>query len=492
MNTSSELSRPPGIRDASEPARARALARFAILQPHIDEGVPLREQAEANGMSLRTAQRWLQAYRAHGLAGLVRKQRIDVGSRRMPDELAQCIEGLALRRPPPTAVAVHRRVAKVCEERGWATPSYGTVYDIIQQLDHGLVTLAHHGAKAHAEAFDLIYRREASRSNEIWQADHTLLDIWVLDHRDKPARPWLTAVLDDFSRALAGYLLSLDAPSALNTALALRQAIGRKSELGWHVCGIPDVFYTDHGSDFTSRHLEQVAADIKMQLVFSTAGVPRGRGKIERFFLSVNQLLLCELPGYAPAGTARPEPKLLLSDLDRHMRRFIVDGYLQRVHSEIGVAPQERWESSAFIPRLPESPEQLDLLFLTVPKSRRVHPDGIRFQGMRYMDLTLAAYVGESVTIRYDPRDLAEIRVFHRDAFLYRAICAELAGQSISLKDLVRARRQRRRELTGEIRHRSRLVDQLLDEEEPTVERKVPDTRHVERSRKRLKRYRNE
>jgi putative transposase len=37
----------------------------------------------------------------------------------------------------------------------------------------------------------------------------------------------------------------------MNTALALRHAICRKTEPGWHVCGIPDVFYTDHGS--TSR-----------------------------------------------------------------------------------------------------------------------------------------------------------------------------------------------------------------------------------------------
>jgi putative transposase len=31
--------------------------------------------------------------------------------------------------------------------------------------------------------------------------------------------------LDDFSRALAGYFLTFDSPSALNTSLALRQAI---------------------------------------------------------------------------------------------------------------------------------------------------------------------------------------------------------------------------------------------------------------------------
>ena len=41
--------------------------------------------------------------------------------------------------------------------------------------------------------------------------------------------------------------------------------------------------------------------------------------------------------------------------------------------------------------------------------------DGIRFQGLRYVHPTLAAFVGEAVTIRYDPRDLSEIRLFHHE-----------------------------------------------------------------------------
>jgi transposase InsO family protein len=56
------------------------------------------------------------------------------------------------------------------------------------------------------------------------------------------------------------------------TALALRQAIWRKEDARWKVCGIPEVLYTDNGSDFTSRHLEQVSADLKIRLVFSTPG----------------------------------------------------------------------------------------------------------------------------------------------------------------------------------------------------------------------------
>jgi putative transposase len=51
---------------------------------------------------------------------------------------------------------------------------------------------------------------------------------------------------------------------------------------------IPEILYTDNGSDFTSRHLEQVSADLKVRLVFSTPGVPRGRGRVERFFSSIS------------------------------------------------------------------------------------------------------------------------------------------------------------------------------------------------------------
>jgi putative transposase len=74
----------------------------------------------------------------------------------------------------------------------------------------------------------------------------------------------------------------------------------------------------------------------------------------------------------------------------------------------------------AFLPRLADSLEQLDLLLLTVAKPRRVHPDGIHFQGFRYLDTNLAAYVGEDVIIRYDPRDMAEVRVYFHHEFVSR------------------------------------------------------------------------
>jgi len=475
----------------SDDARQRALQRFDTLRPHLEDGVPLVTIARHLGLTDRTLQRWVQRYRERGLAGLGRLPRADAGHRRLPADLVRLIEGLALRRPPPTVATIHRTIGEVARERGWRVPSYDCVHDIVRTLDPALLTLAHDGPKVYGEQFDLVVRREARAPNEVWQADHTPLDLWVRDDTGQPARPWLTVVLDDFSRAIAGYALSLQAPSALQTALALRQAIWRKSEAGWHVCGVPSDFYTDHGSDFTSRHLEQVAADLHMRLVFSLPGAPRGRGKIERFFGTINTMLLAALPGYTPPGTAPPAaPPLILSELDGHLRAFIVGDYHQRPHSETGEPPQGRWEAHGFLPRLPETLEQLDLLLLTVAKTRRVQRDGIHFAGLRYIDPTLAAYVGDDVMIRYDPRDIAEIRVFRGDAFLCRAVCQELAGQTVGFKEIITARNERRRQLRAALSEREGVVALLLavhQEDQPSgTEPPPPDPGP------RLKRYVNE
>lgn len=470
-------------------ARAQALAHFAQLRPHLEEGVPLTALARQLNVPLRTLQYRLHAYHAYGMVGLCRPRRANPAPRRTAAELVQLIEGLALRNPPPSAASIYRQIRPIAAQHGWAMPTSRTVRAIVAGIDPGLRTLAHEGAKAYQETYDLLYRREASRANEMWQADHTPLDIVLLDPTGKPRRPWLTVIIDDYSRAIAGYMLSFQAPSALQTALALRGAIWRKADPHWHVCGIPDQFYTDHGSDFESQHMEQVSADIKMQLVFSWPGQPRGRGRIERFFNTVNQMFLEVQPGYHPKGAPPVTPTLTLPEFEARWRTWLLDEYHGRVHSETGQTPHARWTAGGWLPRLPESLEQLDLLLLTVATSRRVQQDGIRFRGLRYLDLMLGGYVGEDVTIRHDPRDMAEIRVYYQDRFLCRAICQEIAGQTISLKDIIAARTERRRAVRTQLTERQQAVERLLEVHKAPPEPPAPPP---DPELPRLRRYFNE
>jgi putative transposase len=192
----------PLLTTLNDEDRTTALARFRLLQPFLDGDVPLSTLTRERGIALRTAQRWVTQYRHLGLAGLVRKRRHDVGTRRYPDELVRLVEGLALRRPAPSVASVYRQTMVVARERGWPVPSYATVYALIRSLDPGLRTLAHKGAKAYKDRFDLLYRREVDRPNAVWLGDHTPLDIAIRDDHGSAVRPWLTVILDDYSRAV--------------------------------------------------------------------------------------------------------------------------------------------------------------------------------------------------------------------------------------------------------------------------------------------------
>ena len=480
----------------SEAQRAQALERFTIIRPALEDGVSRAQVARTSKKAESTIRLWIKRYREKGLVGLANNvTRSDKGkSRRLPDAAIRLIEGLALQTPARSMAAIHRQVTAIAREQGWKPPSYDRVRHIIKNLDPALVTMAHQGAAAYREEFDLLYRRESPHSNAMWQADHTPLDILLLDETGKPAKPWLTAIEDDYSRAIVGYRLSFQKATAFTTALTLRTAIWRKEDPRWHACGIPTVFYSDHGSDFTSKHMEQVAADLSMELIFSQVSNPRGRGKIERFFRSVDQLLLQDTPGYAPKGSTGVKATLTLAAFEQRFQTWLLEDYHQRIHEETRCKPAERWEAGGFVPRMPKSLEQLDLLLLTVAKTRRVQQDGIHFQGYRYIDSTLASYVKENVVIRYDPADLAVIRVFYQDHFLCRSICQELAGQTVSLREIEKARAERRRQVKAGLTEREALVEQFLavhHQETPKPEKEAKEP--VETTgRPRLKRYINE
>jgi len=396
----------------------------------------------------------------------------------LPSDLLEMIKNHALQNPPSSIAHIHRKIAQTAKSQKLPVPSYATVYQIVRSIEPALLTLAHQGSKAYRQQYELIHRHEATLPNELWQADHTLLDIVLLNERNEEQRPWLTTILDDHSRVLCGYFLYFSAPSAINTALALRQAIWRKSAAQWPICGIPQSLYVDNGSDFISEHIEQACIQLKIRLFHSPPGRPQGRGRIERFFRSINQRFLCDCPGYLGNKRNKASSLLTLSTFSELFEAFILDTYHWEAHGATGSSPMQRWQANAFLPQLPESLEELDLLLLHVNKPRRVQRDGIRFQSLRYMDVTLAAYVGEAVEILYDPRDLAEIQVYHQGKFVCRAVCQDIAGQTLSLREIRQARTKRFSSLRKELKD---ALNSKIQEANPTA-----------RKRSTLKRYHND
>nr|WP_255630899.1 helix-turn-helix domain-containing protein [Novosphingobium sp. FKTRR1] len=157
-----------------------AIERYRVLEPHLADGIPLADLARTGTLSERTLQRWLGRYRAEGLAGLARLPRNDRGRLHLPEHLVELTRTLATKRPRPPVAAIHRKVQELAIAHGHRTPSYAAVARVVRAIPASQIAAASDPA-VYRDQHELVHRREAATSNEMWQADHTVLDILVLD-----------------------------------------------------------------------------------------------------------------------------------------------------------------------------------------------------------------------------------------------------------------------------------------------------------------------
>lgn len=437
----------PLLAELTAQEQEQAMIRYQVISPLLEKSQPgsddWKAASERGDCSVKTIRRWVRRFTEFGLAGLARHRRSDRGHRRsISAHMQHMIEALYLERGYRSIGSVHRMVTVYARKQGEPTPSYTVVREVCNALSPSIVCMARQGERAWRNCYEPISRHESLAPNERWQMDHCKLDLLVIDPQSGQTlgRPWLTLVLDTYSRAVMGYHLSLYNPNSVAVCSALRQAIWRKSLNEWPMCGIPQQLHLDQGKDFTSRHLEQVSIGLGIQLIFATPYLARAKGKIERVFRTLNDQLWCELPGYVgPNLSNRPEhiePSLTLIEAEHYMLAYLLAIYHQRPHTTTGEAPDERWlsSSSGFVPRVPESIRQLDLLLMMIA-NRKVHRDGIHLNSIVYWANELVDIIGQRVLARYDPQDLAQVVVYHQDRFFCAAIAPELNGLKVSLKE---------------------------------------------------------
>src|SRR3546814_15471015 len=115
------------------------------------------------------------------------------------------------------------------------------------------------------------------------QIDHTTVDWVVVDeiYREPLRRPYISLAIDEYSRAVLGFYLSLDAPSATSVGLCLVHAVLPKEDWGgrlglefeWPMHGRPGRLYVAHGSDFHSEAVGRGRAAWDVEVASSPAGM---------------------------------------------------------------------------------------------------------------------------------------------------------------------------------------------------------------------------
>lgn len=271
------------------------------------------------------------------------------------------------------------------------------------------------------------------------EVDHTPLDIIVVDEQQKLilGRPYLTALLDRYSRCIIGYCLSFHPPSWTTVMEALRIGVSDKQalldELGnitqaWPCYGVPDELVSDNGKEFHSHSMQETEAALSMRILYLPRRKPWLKGKVERWFRTLENEIFHTIPGttlsnIVKRGDYKSEEFAVLTMKQTQwlITKWVVDVYHQQEHSATGEAPADRWEDGMQIcgPKLAPPPG------LLVPLTGKVvyktlAADGIRFQRLNWNSkafFALRKRIGpnEQVAVRIDPLDLSRVYVFDKE-----------------------------------------------------------------------------
>ena len=306
-------------------------------------------------------------------------------------------------------------------------------------------------------------------SNHVWQCDHTRADILLVDrYGELLGRPWLTTVVDTYSRCIVGFNLGFDAPSSLRHGI-LPKKYGHEYQLNeeWGTYGKPEHFYTDGGKDFRSSHLEQIS--VQLNFVCHLRDRPSEGGIVERPFKTFNSEFFSTLPGYTGSNVqerpeeAEKEACLTLRELEKKLVRYLVDNYNQRIDARMGDQTRfQRWDSGLIANPDVISERELDICLMKQAK-RSVQRGGyLQFENLMYRGENLARYAGESVILRFDPRDITTVLVYQREGnqeiFVTRAFAMDLETEQMSL-DEAKTSSKRIRETGKTLSNRSILSE---------------------------------
>ena len=179
--------------------------------------------------------------------------------------LRRVVQEVYLTPQRPTAAEVGRAVAGRCRAEKLRPPSSSTVRRRLRALP---IADRRERGEGHPEIKPVHGHVPAVRFPlDVVQVDHTPMDLILVDPIDREpiGRPWLTVAIDVHSRCIAGFHVTLDAPSAVSVGLCLTHVAMdetpwlalRKVETDWPVQGKPRRVGGDNGAEFHSEAFER-------------------------------------------------------------------------------------------------------------------------------------------------------------------------------------------------------------------------------------------
>ena len=396
---------------------------------------------------------WLSAYRkaeqefGYGYMGLLNfDSQKGNRTRRLPqyvlDLMEDCIKNHYETKKQPTKKSTYAIFVNMCVEAGInydQIPSDKTFYQEIKKRSGYKQTLKRQGSRAAYDQeamyweLELTTPRHGNFPFHICHIDHTQSDIELRCSKTGKnlGRPWITFLVDAFSRRILAVYITYDPPSYRSCMMVLRICVKRHGRL-------PQTIVTDNGKEFHSTYFETLLAMFECTLKHRPAAKSRFSGVCERLFGTTTTQLLNNLAGNTQItkkvrlATKSVNPKNLslwtIGLLYAHLCEWTDDVYEQTEHPSLeGFSPREAFANGIkqFGSRdLRRILYDNNFKFLTLPSSKRgkakVNHKGVIIEYKRYWHDSLRnpEIQGTLVDVRYDPFDAGKAYVYIRGQWL--------------------------------------------------------------------------
>jgi putative transposase len=335
--------------------RADIVRRHLAGEPAPDECVPAR-----------TLRRWTSRYRSAelrcgaGYIGLLPKtSRRGNSTRRLPDEslrlMNEVIEGEYENVKQKNRIACWAMLKESCKRQGVPVPSYTSFCLAVRNSTKFKQTLKRQGPRAayqhgpfHME-LDLKTPRHGDRPFEICHADHTQLDIELTDTAGTHnfGRPWMTLMIDAFSRRILAVHLDFEEPSYRSCMMVLRECVRRHNRL-------PQCLVVDWGPEFRSTYFEALLARYECTKKTRPPAKARFGSLVERAFSTTNTQFIYNLLGNTQITrnvrqvTKSVNPKELavwpLGPFMERLSEYLFEIYDTNIHPALGESPRETYD----------------------------------------------------------------------------------------------------------------------------------------------------
>lgn len=349
--------------------------------------------------------------------------------------------------------SVYKLFRDECIEKGFDPPSNKTFFKAIEDRSSYEQDKKRRGPKA---AYDkepfyweisLTTPRHGTRPFEIAHIDHTELDIQLICSKTqkKLGRPWLTLLIDAYSRRLLAFYLTFDPPSYRSCMNTIRECVKKYSRL-------PKTLVVDGGKDFQSVYFDTLLASNNCHKKTRPGAKPKFGSVCERMFGTTNTMFINNLAGNTQLSklvrqmTKEFDPRNLaiwtLEVLHEYLYQWFYEIYDQQIHTTLDQSPRD-----AYLQNIRKTGERKQTYIrydsnfemLTLPTTKKgtakVQPgQGVKINNCYYnsFELSNPSVEGKQIPVRYDPFDYSKAYAYvgHYWVTLHSQYELEFEGKS--------------------------------------------------------------